>query len=122
MPVAVVARSSLEMHDLLLCRFLICMPSGMRCPSRIPRRSSRGSFGAFEVTEGKSLGDMHDHVVERPRYLYITVTGVADRTIDEAIEKTNGRFPSDHDDVHGNIVEWLKQYRADASLKAHDED
>ena len=49
------------------------------------------------------------------------VHAVADLMIDEAIEKTNGRFPADHDRVHDGIVERLMQCRADASLKAHDD-
>jgi len=49
------------------------------------------------------------------------VHAVADRMIYEAIEKTYGRFPAVTDRVHDAIVERLMQYRADASLKAHDD-
>src|ERR1700722_20850143 len=45
------------------------------------------------------------------------VDAVANGMIEEAIEKTHGRFPADHDDLHAGIVERLMQYCAASSLR-----
>ena len=70
----------------------ICTLIGMRCESRIPKRSSHGSFGALETTKGaESRWHARLKLSNVRGTLYVTVTG--DNTVETLSKLTRPEIP-----------------------------